>query len=91
LLGLYFYGILDPSAVQDYTKFPSLNVIFQLVIDINGLNESSSFETKEERTRNDLPVTHDVFRRKYFMKDLSCKVQIPPLLRQRHNAAVGSS
>jgi len=32
-LGLYFCGILDPTAVQDCTKFPSLitNVLLQLV------------------------------------------------------------
>jgi len=35
-LGLYFCGILDPAAVQDCTKFPSLitNVLLQLVRDI---------------------------------------------------------
>jgi len=39
-LGLYFCGILDPAAVQDCTKFPSLitNVLVQLVKDIiNGV------------------------------------------------------
>jgi len=38
-LELYFCGILDPVAVQDGTKFPSLitNVLLQLVRDIiNG-------------------------------------------------------
>jgi len=31
-LGLYFCGILDPAAVQDCTKYPSLitNVMLQL-------------------------------------------------------------
>jgi len=35
-LGLYFCGILNPAAVQDCTKFPSLitNVLLQLVRDI---------------------------------------------------------
>jgi len=34
-LGLYFCGILDPAAVQDCIKFPSLitNVLVQLVKD----------------------------------------------------------
>ena len=39
-LGLYFCGILDPAAVQDWTKFPSLitNVLLQLTRDIiNGV------------------------------------------------------
>ena len=39
-LGLYFCGILDPAAVQDWTKFPSLitNVLLQLVrYIINGV------------------------------------------------------
>jgi len=39
-LGLYFCGILDPAAVQGWTKFPSLitNVLLQLVRDIiNGV------------------------------------------------------
>ena len=38
--GLYFCGILDPAAVQDWTKFPSLitNVLLHLVRDIiNGV------------------------------------------------------
>jgi len=38
-LGLHFCGILDSTAVQDCTKFPSLitNVLLQLVRDIiNG-------------------------------------------------------
>ena len=38
-MGLYFCGILDPAAVQDCTKFPSLitNIFLQLVRDvING-------------------------------------------------------
>ena len=38
--GLYFCRILDPAAVQDWTKFPSLitNVLLQLVRDvINGV------------------------------------------------------
>ena len=32
-LGLYFYRILDPAAVQNYTKFPSLitNVLLKLI------------------------------------------------------------
>ena len=35
---LYFCGILDPAAIQDVTKFPSLtNVLLQLVRDINGI------------------------------------------------------
>jgi len=42
-----------------------------------------------ETTRNDLPVTHDTFRRKFDVKAVSNKVQVPPLLRQRHNAAIG--
>jgi len=35
-LGLYFCGILDPAAIQDCTKFPSLitNALLQLVRDI---------------------------------------------------------
>jgi len=39
-LGLYFCGILDPAAVQDWTKFPGLitNVLLQLVrYIINGI------------------------------------------------------
>ena len=39
-MGLYFCGILDPGAVQDCIKFPSLitNVLVQLVKDItNGV------------------------------------------------------
>jgi len=36
-----------------------------------------------------LPITHDTFRRKQDVKTVSSKVQIPPLLRQRHNAALG--
>jgi len=38
--------------------------------------------------RYDLPVTHDIFRRKFDVKAVSNKVQIPPLLRQRDNAAL---
>jgi len=30
-----------------------------------------------------LPITHDTFRRKYGVKAVSSKVQMPPLLRQR--------
>jgi len=39
-LGIYFCGILDPVAVQDCTKFPSVitNVLLQLMKDIiNGV------------------------------------------------------
>jgi len=33
-----------------------------------------------------MPVIHDAFRRKLGVKTVSSKVQVPPLLRQRHNA-----
>jgi len=39
--------------------------------------------------RDDLSVTHDTFRRKQDVKAVSSKVQGPPLLRRRHNAALG--
>jgi len=42
---------------------------------------------KVDAARNDLPITHDTFRKK---QDIKAKVQVPPLLRQRHNALSGS-
>ena len=48
---------------------------------------TSSFQTNKETARNDLPITGDTFRRKYDAKAVSSKVQVPPLLRQHHNAA----
>jgi len=34
---------------------------------------------------NDLPVTHDTFRRKLDVKTVAGEVQLPPLLHQRLN------
>ena len=47
------------------------------------------FWTNVEAARNDLPVTHDTFRRKKDEKAVSSKVPVPPLSRQRHNAPLG--
>jgi len=38
--------------------------------------------------KNNFPVTHDIFRRKD-VKAVCSKVQVLPLLRQRHNVALG--
>jgi len=45
-------------------------------------------QTNVETARNDLPITHDAFRRKWDVKAVSRNVQIQPLLRQRHNVAI---
>jgi len=39
-----------------------------------------------ETARTDLPTIHDTFRRN--VKPISCKVEVPPLLCQRHNEAL---
>jgi len=39
--------------------------------------------------RNDWPITHDTFCRKQDVKAVSSKVQVLPLLRHRHDAALG--
>jgi len=44
--------------------------------------------TNVETARNDVPITHDTFRRKSDVKAVSSKVQIPPMLHQRRNAAL---
>jgi len=52
-------------------------------------SEQSSFSTNLETARNYLPVTHDTFGKKWNVKAVSSKVQVTPLLRQRHNVAHG--
>jgi len=51
---------------------------------------TSSFKTNVERGRDKLPTTRNTIRRKKDVKAVSSKAQVPPLLRQRHNAAQGS-
>jgi len=36
-----------------------------------------------------LRIAHDTLHRKYDVKAVPCKIQVPHLLRQRHNAALG--
>ena len=45
-------------------------------------------QTNVETARNDLPITHDAFRRKWDVKAVSRNVQIQPMSRQRHNVAI---
>jgi len=57
---------------------------------VRPVREQATFKTNVETARNNLPRTHDTFRRKYDAKAVSSKVQVPPLLLQRHNAALGA-
>jgi len=41
-----------------------------------------------DMARNDFPVTHNNFRRKYDVKAVSRRVQVLPLLYQHHNVAL---
>ena len=41
-----------------------------------------------ERTRDKLPITHDIIRRKKDAKAVSSKFQVQPFLLQRHIAAL---
>ena len=58
-MGLYFYGILDPIAVQDCKKFPSLitNVLLQLLRDIiSGVCYQRYEKRLEQKSRPSVDV-----------------------------------
>jgi len=42
-----------------------------------------------EKARDKFPLSHNSIRLNKRCKSVSCKAQVPPLLRQRHNAALG--
>jgi len=52
-------------------------------------SEQVPFKTNLETTRNDLPIIHDTFRRKYDVKTFLVRFSYRPLLRQCHNTAPG--
>ena len=69
-----------------HLNYLSLSPVFQKC---SASKWTSSFQKSVEAAGNDLHMTHDTFRRKWDVKYISSKVQLPPLLRQRHDAAHG--
>jgi len=52
-------------------------------------SEQVHFKRTKKGLETNLPVIHDTIRSKKDVKAVSGKVQVPPLLRQRHNADTG--
>ena len=72
-----------------FQNFQIINITLFTGVKSSTSEWTSSFWTNVQRARDKFPITHGTIHKNKDVKAVSSKVQVPPLLRQRHNAATG--